>query len=64
MRQAGEGEETRALSAREAPNPKPQAPKKSQVSNSKIGAGREFLFGSWYLRVPWDLGFGFWDFSP
>jgi hypothetical protein len=47
MQQAGEGEETRALSAREAPNPKLQAPKKSQAPNFKGSPPRDLSF--WLL---------------
>jgi hypothetical protein len=43
MQQAGEGEETGAV-APEAPNPKLQAPKKSQAPNFKR-ATRQFGFG-------------------
>jgi hypothetical protein len=62
MQQAGKGEETRALSAREAPNPKLEAPKKFQAPSFKRGAACELLFGYWCLRFAWDLGFGIWDF--
>jgi hypothetical protein len=65
MRQAGEGKETGALtgaSAPEIPNPKLQIPKKLQAPNSK-GSPRDLSF--WFLvflKIPWDLGFGIWDF--
>jgi hypothetical protein len=62
MQQAGEGEETGALtgaSAPEIPNPKHQAPRKSQVPNSQKGVGHVGLF--WLLRFEFSLGFGFWD---
>jgi hypothetical protein len=76
MQQAGEGKETRALSAREAPNPKLQAPKKFQTPITKRGAPAAVRFrnlelgiclelGIWSLELPaqaGDLGFGIWDF--
>jgi hypothetical protein len=62
VQQAGEGEEAGALtgaSAPEIPNPKLQAPKKSQVPKSEKGASRVRFF--WLLGFEISLGFGFWD---
>src|SRR3977135_1023731 len=37
------------------PNPKTQIPKPKEPPHNG-------LFGTWELELPWDLGFGIWDF--
>jgi hypothetical protein len=63
MLEAGESKKTRpltgALSTPEAPNPKHQAPKKSQIPNFKNEAPRLRFFGVVGFKI--SLGFGFWD---
>jgi hypothetical protein len=45
----------------EAPNPKPQAPKKSQAPITK-GNLETSLFEAWNLELLWNLELAIWDF--
>jgi hypothetical protein len=47
----------------EAPNPKLQIPNNNQIPKTKIPKRAATVpFEIWNLKVPWDLGFGIWDF--